>query len=441
MRRILWYDPEFGEPSTPVAWPAASVILATVFLNVIFVEALGGRFWPFTPLTLYGAAVILIPLALTLLFFVGPALATRAAKRPIFGLMEDALGTIPALGVRACCVVFLSFWTGSLLGGPLVYLTWHWTGRGESLAAYFLAVLVIAFVYITVHQGHGTRARLALFTCKLFFAIAIAALLRVQDGWQPKDWHLDTVDWRQVRFGFSEVFQYAAPLALLAANFGSRSSSRKDIWLAGLSGMALPLTIAITISGWIAMITHASSLYLPSLAPTIFMALLSDVASSAAPARMIVAMVTVFGAMRFGARWATTAAGISDAPTPRGWVIAACLVATTTWCSFRAWDEMPASVLDWSGRCLGITGGVITAGFLAGRRALPEQRRIDWVGCGSLIAGLCTPLYVKHGPLMYAPDPWWCPWLLPSYVVAFSVCVCGRLLEKALALHLPFRHN
>jgi hypothetical protein len=441
VRRIRWFDPEFGEPSTPIGWPAASLVLATVFLNFVFELALGGRFWLFWPLPIYGAAVGLISLALATVFFVGPALAMQSAARSVFTVIGDALGTIPALAVRLCCVMFLPLWMGALVGNILRYLTWFWSGREWSFGAGMLMLVIIAFVFATAHQRPGTQARMAFFTCKLFLAIVIAAFLRVHDGWSIVAERGGAADLRQLRFGLSEIAQYSAPIALLAANFGSRSSTRRDVWLTGLYGMAMPLFVASAISGLIAVVTHNSSLYRPSLEPTIAMALWSDVARSAAPARMIVAMVTVFGAMRFAARWATKSAGISESPTRRGWAIVGCLVAATTFCSFIAPDTVPASALDWLGRCLGVTGGVVTAGFLTGSRVLKAPRRIDWVGTGSLITGLGTPLFVQHGPMMYAPNPWWWPWLLPSYVVGFTVCICGRLAEKVLAGRGQLRQN
>jgi hypothetical protein len=36
VRRILWFDPDTDDPSTPIDWPAAALILATLFMNFSF---------------------------------------------------------------------------------------------------------------------------------------------------------------------------------------------------------------------------------------------------------------------------------------------------------------------------------------------------------------------------------------------------------------------
>jgi hypothetical protein len=431
MRRIRWFDPEFGEPSTPIGWPAASLILATVFLNFIFVEVLAGRFWPARPLPVYWTLLLLVGLGPAILFFAGPAMSVQASGRSIFAVMGDELGVIPAVSVRVCCIVFLPLWMGSQLTGLLRYLIWFWSGRAHSAIGGALVCALVALVFSTAHQRPRTLARMALFTCKLFLAITIAAFIRVHDGWPMRYWH-----WAdnsgQVRFGFSDVAQYSAPLALLAASL-MRRSTRKEVLLTGLAGMTLPLFLAAAISGFIAVVTHASSLYRPSLTPTLAMALWSQVASRAAPPRMIIAAITLLGALRFAARFATTAAGMPEVPTRRSWAIAACMVAATTACCLVGWNPTLGGILDWSGRCLGVTSAVVTAGFLTGRRALLGQRRIDWVGAGSLIAGLGAPLYIRQEE--------WLPWLLPSYVVGLAVCLCGRLAEKLLASRPQLRQN
>jgi hypothetical protein len=371
------------------------------------------------------------------MFLVGPALAAQAAGHRIFTVISGALGIIPASAVRLCTVVFLPVWMGLLVAPVVRYLVW-WAELSR-LAAGALVWAVVAFVFATAHQRPRTQGQLALFSCKLFGAIAIAAFVRVRDGWETVGYR--PADWQQIQFGLSALARYSAPLALLAADFVSRGSTRKDVVRIGFFGMALPLFLAMAISGFLAAVTHASRLYVPSLTPTIGMALWSQVAASATPPRMIVAMITVFGAMRFAARSATGAAAMPEKPTWRSWTIAACLIIATTWCCLQSWNRLLESVLDWSGRCLGVTSAVITAGFLAGRRGLSEQRRIDWVGTGALIVGLGTPLYIRHGEMMYDPNPWWWPWLLPSYVVGFVVCLCGRLVENLLARRSQLRQN
>jgi hypothetical protein len=62
-------------------------------------------------LPLYAVQVGVVSLLIATLFFVGPALAAQAAKRPLLGVVENSLGSVPAYGVRFCCVLFLLAWT------------------------------------------------------------------------------------------------------------------------------------------------------------------------------------------------------------------------------------------------------------------------------------------------------------------------------------------
>jgi hypothetical protein len=50
--RIRWFDPESDDPSMPIDWPVAALILATLFLNFVFWNAYGGRLWRSCPLPL-----------------------------------------------------------------------------------------------------------------------------------------------------------------------------------------------------------------------------------------------------------------------------------------------------------------------------------------------------------------------------------------------------
>jgi hypothetical protein len=434
VRRIRWFDPEFGEPSTPVAWPAASLILATVFLNPVFLELLSSRFWPTHPLPVHAVILATIAATVTAAFYVGPAMAMLAARRPLREVAADHLGTIPGLILRVCMLGYLLLWAGALIGIPLRIAANSWRPEPMPLVVGLAAGVAMAFVFVTAHQRESTEARLAMVSCKLFVAITIAAFLRVQDGWPAiLGWYKGPGPWRDIQFGVSDVAKYAAPAALLAADLSYRMRGRRDVMLTGCLGMGLPLFGALLISGLLCVVTHASWLYQPSLAPTLAMSLFSKMARSAVPGRALVIMVTMFGAVRFAARCATRVAGIRHSLSWRQWVIPAGFLAATAWCSVRLFDPAFDSVFDWLGRILGVTGAVITAGVAVGQRQCPIAGRIDWVGTGSLLAGLATPLFIPHGPLMYGPHPWWWPWLLPSCAVAFTICVPARLVEKKLA--------
>src|ERR1700689_1304928 len=91
--------------------------------------------------------------------------------------------------------------------------------------------------------------------------------------------------------------------------------------MTGLMGIALPL--------------FASPFYQTDLQPSGAMALWSHAARRALPGGMIVAAITIFGAMRFGGRALTEAAAIRTPGTPRGWALLGCLVVAIAWCSLH----------------------------------------------------------------------------------------------------------
>lgn len=101
MLRLRWFDPEPDDLSTPADWRFAALITATLFLNYPFWFIHGTDFRMSCALPLYAVRTAVAAMLITALFFVGPALACQAAKRPLFGIVENSLGSIPAYGVSA----------------------------------------------------------------------------------------------------------------------------------------------------------------------------------------------------------------------------------------------------------------------------------------------------------------------------------------------------
>jgi hypothetical protein len=439
MRRIRWFEPDKDDPSSPVAWPAASLVTATLFLNWSFTFQASGL-WQFCPLPLYALLFSIFALLLTGLFFIGPALAIRAAGRPLFLVIEDSLGSIPAFGVRFCCVSFLVLWMATLIGLPMILLSNDLERQVSSVGLGIAAAAVLMFLFFTGQQSFQTRARLAAFTNKLGLAVLLAAFLRVHEGWpallgpfsadEDRGWLWYT--WSE----FSMLALYVAPLALLAADLARRSHDRRQVAIFGLMGLALPIFVALFLVGVIGTATHASPYYQPSLQPTVAMALWSKAARSALPGRVLVAAVTVFGAVRFGGNSLVEATPIRPSGNARRWLLLACFSGAIAWCSLHLFAPAFFSILDWSARCLAVTGAVITIDFLTGKRRAEQARRVDWVSLIAVVCGLATPLYVSHGPVALTRFPGWYPWVLPSYVVAFLMYLGGRVVQKILAAKL-----
>ena len=364
----------------------------------------------------------------------GPALATHAARRPLLEVIENSLGLIPAFALRVICALFLVLWIANLMVLPV----WGWYSDTlrrtvSSTESGLFAAAVLAFLFVTGFQSLRTEAKLATFSNKLGTAILIAALVRVRAGWpavldfkSPYDFSWAAEVWS----GLSQMAVYVAPLALLAADFGYHSRDRRQVAMTGLVGVAIPLFGSLLLVGVINAATHASPYYQPSLEPSIAMALWSHTARTALHGRMLIAALTIFGAVRFGARELGKIASIRTLTTRRGRIWLGCFVATAAWSCLHPFAPAFTTAFEFSGRCLGVAGAVLTGDFLTGRRSLEQISRIDWVGAFALLAGLATPVYLRYALLESTSDPWRYPLLLPSYVVALLTCVCGRTAQK-----------
>jgi hypothetical protein len=418
----------------------ASLVLATLFFNFLFVESHDPPgLW--LPLPLYGIFLVPVVAILTLLFFWGPAIACQVTNRPLPGVIEDSVGTIPAFAVRFCCALFLVFWISRIIAALVFW--WPLFFRERSVSPFesgAVGTILLAFLFLTAHQAIRATSALALFTNKLMLALLLAAAIRVQEGWGATlvghrwdGWYFG------VWMGVSELALYMAPIGLIAAEFGYRIGSRRELALTTLWGAALPLLVTMLLVGLIRTATYNSSFYQPSLTPTVDMALWSHTAHSALGGRLLVAGVTVFGALRFASRSLTTIAGVRFPGSRPGLLFVCCVIGMTSWLALQVFDNPFQAALDWSGRCLGAMSAMITADLVTRKRRAGGPRAVDWIGLMSLAAGLATPLFVSLGSALFrsygsvelTPTPsWWYLWTLPTYIVTFFVCSVGRLTQR-----------
>jgi hypothetical protein len=435
VRRLRWFDTETEEASSPVDWSSAALILATLFLNFSFWFVHGIDLPMYWPLPVSAGLLAAGALVITCLFFLGPALATQTARRPLFGAIENSLGSIPAIGLRLCCVVFLVFWIANLAAVPwLTFLSRILRREASSIESGIIAAGVLAFLFMTGVQSLRTSARLALFTNKLGVAVLVAALLRVHEGWSAtlNGFHLSDERsailelWR----GLSLLAFYVAPLAFLASGFGYRSHGRRPVVKIALMGIALPLFGVLFLIGVINVATCASPFYQPTLNPDVAMALWGKAARSAVPGGMMVAVITIFGAIRFGARALADSLAIPALWIRFRWAVLGCLIGPIVWLFLRHYYLDLSMVFDTSVRCLAIAGAVLTADFMTGSWQAGRVRKVDGIGLAAMLAGLATPLFVPHWAVGASADQWWHPWLLPSYAVGLLVCLCGRVAQK-----------
>jgi hypothetical protein len=294
--RLRWSDPEPDDPSTPLDWRFPALILSTLFINLAFWCVHGGHLWVSSPFPVYSsmdAAAALI----AAVFFVGPALATYAATRPLLGVLENSLGWIPAIVLRLWCALFVVLWIANLVRwGALWLLPFILRRHVASTESSFIAAGILVFLFVTGLRSPRTSTKLALFTNKLGIALLIAAFLRVHKGFTIPEGFLVSGEFSPVMklwHGVSLMSFYVAPLALLAANYGHRSDGRKSIAKFALMGVALPL---------FGTLLFIEIVCVPSGLPNISTALFGGDAGSALPGPMMLAAMTTFGAVRFGAR-------------------------------------------------------------------------------------------------------------------------------------------
>ena len=408
--------------------------MATWFLNFSFCFVHGTDVWMFFPLPLYAGLLAAGALLITALFFLGPALATQAARRPLLSVVENSLGSIPAFGLRLCCILFIVLWIANPASVPGWLLRFILRRDPSSSESGLIAAVVLVFLFITGLQSLRTSAKLALFTNKLGIAILIAALLRVHQGWPAVLKPIPISSERSVVLdlwhGLSLLSFYVAPLALLAADFGHRIPGRKQVVRTALAGIALPLAGTLLFVGVISVATLHSRFYTPSLNPNIAMALWGHAAGSSLPGVMMLATITMFGPVRFGARALVESVSIPGYGNRLRWVLLGFLIGAIAVASLQQDSPYLSAVFEMSATCLAVAGAVLAADIVTGRHPVERAQRIDWVGAVALLTGLTTPLYV---PLVIgaAPESWWHPWLLPSCGMGFLVCVTSGMVRKA----------
>jgi hypothetical protein len=162
MARIRWFDAESNDPSSLVAWRVPAMILAVLFLNFQFVLFIGDSLWMSCPLPVYVVLIGIVAPLVAGAFFIGPALAIRAARRPLFGAIENSLRSILAFVLRACCAVFLILWIASL-AALLTLWGLSKSGPGEVSSTEYgvFGAAVLVFVFTTGLQSIDIESKLA----------------------------------------------------------------------------------------------------------------------------------------------------------------------------------------------------------------------------------------------------------------------------------------
>jgi hypothetical protein len=191
-------------------------------------------------------------------------------------------------------------------------------------------------------------------------------------------------------------------------------------------GIAVPLAGTLFLVGMIGVATIKSGLYVPSLDPNVAMALWSHAASGALLGRMMLAAISSFGAIRFGIRALVDSASIRPLGSRSTLVLLGFLAGAIVLVSADPY----APTFELLTNVLAVAAAVLTADFVTRSWRVDRARRFDWIGTSALFAGLATPLFMPSWIVGAGDDRWGSPWLLPSYGVAFLVCLMGRTLHR-----------
>jgi hypothetical protein len=414
-------------------------VLATLFLSLLwYIEA--HEFWfpgpPVVRFALLGGSALL----LVALFYLGPAFAAQLTKRSLFDLVEVSLGSIPALGLRLCCVLYVV----ALLDGPswlvaraLSESFLHHAPSTTTLG--LLAAGILAFLFATGLQSLRTVAKLAVFTNKLGIALLIAALLRVRGEWlaafQDISGAREPADLPHIWRSFSHLFFLIGPPVFLASDFGRRSPTRKQAGMIGFFGLALPFAVTLLVVGFI---EEAIGFVYPNLRARdgISTALWHGDSLRYIPVKTTIAAISMFGVVRFLARSLAGALSIFERRKLIRCSLLGLLVCTIALESIHYLDL--SETFEWSIRSLVATAAVLSADFLAGRSG-GSVRRLDWVGVSALLAGWGIPYavgFLETGFFLVtgidsvrlsSAEEWW---LLPAYGVSFVICLLGRVAQR-----------
>jgi hypothetical protein len=423
----------------PIDWRAPAIIIATLFLNFFF-------WWEHNvvvcvPGPLVGDAVLLgaVSLLMLALFFLGPAFSTQAVGRPLLRVVESSLGSVPAFGLRVCCVLFLVGWLAKLAEVPGMW--WHSAGPRWELSptqSNLVAASVLLFLFYTGLRSLQTNAKLARFTVRLAIAFLIAALLRVREGWPHA---LDGFpasggcsDHLRMWHNLAWLVSYVGPLAFLAADFAHRSQERRQVLRIGLLGLVAPLWGTMLVVSFIYLATFASPFYQPSLEPNVAMALWGHARKSHASGYLMISAITVFGAVRFGVIILQKLVPMLTTGGLLRWFAIVGLAGTIAW--LPSHNEGFQVLFRWPTTCLTVAAAVLTADCASVRLRMAQVRKVDWIGVAALIAGCAAPLYLPNWLVGATSAVAWHPWLLPSYGMGLLVCVSGRIMQKLTATRL-----
>lgn len=408
-----------------------AALLATLFLNFAFWLDHGNAFWLPYPLPVSALIVAAVSALLALMFLIGPALAVHRSGRGLFPALENSFGTSPTLALRLLALWF----TFSFLSNLLRHVAWRLdnvfqrpTDWKDSLVTSFVLLLFLAY---TALQSKPTTTELAKFTNRLSIAVLLVAIIRLHEVWPTTLPILLTTGPGGAYFlpkhHVSKLAFDLAPLGLLASAYAQRLTSEKEVLRTATLGFALPVGASLFVMSAINFATSQSSLYQPSLIPNIAMALWGDSAASAKTGPAMIALLTTFGAFRFGIRSIPTIIPNPRFHLPAVFTILALSLANLAWGEYTKQVTFPPD-FDPPAVVLAIVTAILSADALHNRPT--ESKQIDWPATTALIAAFAAAYSIAQSGNP-ALNPWWRPWIFPSYITAFTITLAGRKLQRS----------
>jgi hypothetical protein len=358
-------------------------------------------------------------------------LSAREAKKSLFEITDASFGSIPAAAIRVFFALLAMLWMGQVgsLVSNLLRFSFDLSLAKSSLASAGLALFLVA----SGVQGSAMTAKLTRVTNKLGIAMLIAAAIRVR-GYLPWAWsdlgvvkasHGDYTLWLRV----AEPLMFIGPLAFLAADFGRRSGTRKNVVLMGAYGIAIPMAATLFAVSLIQRAAYYRRSDLGGLA-SIMVALWDSDSKRYVGWWMMLALITLFGLARFCA--GTAEQSLLSIITDRKIRLTALAIVAAAAAVLGA--KASTVLLGWSAPSARIASpitAILSADYLVKGPRPDTPRRLDWLALIALVAGWIASVQLSS----WAGEGYeshLAASILTPYLVSFVVFLTGRLVQRRM---------
>jgi hypothetical protein len=437
MLRIRWTDTT-DDSTVLIGWQQPSMVLATLFLNFIFWFMPAQKFWFSGPSTTYFVSLGMVAAFVLALFFLAPALAAHNRRQSLFQVAEASFGVVPALGFRTACAALCILWIAGMATTVSLFLINLLHRHRSAIEVVLFSTVCILFLFATGLQSLRTSARLAFFTNKLGIVLLIAAAIRVS-RYIPSAWGDlggAVIETDQVWTRIAEPLMMIGPMALLAADFGARTRTRKDVVLIGIFGFAVPMVTTLFV---VSLIQRAAYHWHSGLGNSVNIgtALWGGDSERYAPQWFMLTLMTVFGFARLSVyMWRAAVAPLTRGR--RSWlvVLAAAILIAEVLSVIPNDNGIFMRSLEVSARLGACVAAVLSADSLLSRWVIRRTRTVAWsslmfviVGC--LAGGSMSFWYGPDYELHLTAS------ILIPYGVSFVLCLAGRAIECRTAVTSP----